>query len=160
MVADFKLQMSGYPERLRFLPLSADGGGEQLAIKFVADGVNMAALSDTKEIAGTADFQVAQSDTKAGAKLGIFLYGHESFGGCGIDGSLRRQKHISIGAIFISSDTAAKLMQFGQTKPVGVVNNDSVGVWYVQAGFDDGGAHKNVSLIVNEIKHVFFEFIL
>ena len=51
-------------------------------------------------------------------------------------------------------------MQFGQAKSVSIVDNNSVGVWYVQAGFNDGGANKNVSLIIDEIKHVFFEFVL
>jgi hypothetical protein len=44
-------------------------------------------------------------------------------------------------------------MQLAQTKVLGSVNNQSVGVWNVDSSFDDGGGNQHVELALPEINH-------
>ena len=65
--------------------MTTDGGGHQLAVQLIPDGVDVAALFGAENITGAADFQITQGNAKTGAQLGIFFDGLESFGGDGIN---------------------------------------------------------------------------
>jgi hypothetical protein len=56
---------------------------EELAIEVEADGGDMAALLGAEEIAGAADFKVAEGDLKAGSEGGILFDGADAFAGVG-----------------------------------------------------------------------------
>ena len=57
----------------RLLLEGPHGVFEQLAVQFVADGGDVAALLRAEDIAGATDLQVAQSDLEPGPQLGELL---------------------------------------------------------------------------------------
>jgi len=50
------------------------------------------------------------------------------------------------------------LVQLGQAKPVGPVQDQGVYVGQIQTRFDDGGAHQNVGFAGGERQHNVFQF--
>ena len=42
-------------------------------------------------------------------------------------------------------------MELGQAEPVGVFNNEGVDVGHVHTGFDDGGAHEDIHLMLQHL---------
>ena len=52
-----------------------------------------------------------------------------------------------------ASYPAAKLVQLAQTEPVGVLDDQGVGVGNVQTGFDDGGAYQHLNLALRHGLH-------
>ena len=55
---------------------------------------------------------------------------------------------------------AAQLVQLGQAKLVGARHDDGVGGWYVNAGFNDGGAQQQVVALGDEVFHHALQFAL
>ena len=54
-----------------------------------------------------------------------------------------------------AANPSPKLMQLGQTQPVGILNNQRVGVGNVQAGLNDGGTDQNLNFaICHGLHHV------
>ena len=52
-----------------------------------------------------------------------------------------RQK-VGEGALGASADTAAKLIKLGESEIIGVVDEHCIGGADIDAGFNDGGAHR------------------
>ena len=104
----------------------------------------MARLLGAEDIARPADFQVAQGNAKPAPKCeysSMALSRLAAMGEIGRDcaaGAYRRRP----GAC--TAHPAAKLVHLGQAEPVGVVDEDRVGVGNIQAGFDDRRAHQHI----------------
>ena len=62
--------------------------------------------------------------------------------------------------MFVAPDPAAKLMQLGQAEPVGIVDDDRIGIGNIDAGFDNRRAEQNVRIAGDEANHRVFEFVL
>ena len=62
-------------------------------------------------------------------------------------------RQIGIGARFRSPDTAAKLVQLGESEAVGTVDDQCVGAWDVETAFDDRGRKQHVIFAIIECAH-------
>jgi len=49
-------------------------------------------------------------------------------------------------------------MQLSQTEPIGAMDQDGIGVWHVDAGFNDGGTEQEIDSLLVEIAHDLFQF--
>jgi len=148
--ADVQFEVGDSPRGGGFMLLSPDSRSEQLTVHFVADGIDMPTLLAPEDIASAADFQIAQGDTKSGAELRIFLDGLKAFSSGRINGAFDRQEQIGVGPVFVATDPTAELVEFGQAEPVGIVDDDGIGVGDIQAGFDDGGTDEDVRPVVDK----------
>ena len=132
---------------------------QQLAVQLVADGGDVAALLRAEDVAGPADFQVAQGDLEAGAQLGELLDRLEPPGGVRRDAAVAVEQQVGIGPVLVPADPAAQLVQVGQAVVVGLVDEDGVGVGNVQAALDDRRRHQDVGLPADERRHRLFQLV-
>ena len=72
---------------------------------------------------------------------------------------MARQKQISVGLVFVTSDPAAQLVQIAQSETIRAVDNDGIRVWNIQAALDNGGGEQNVGFAIDELGHDFFQFV-
>ena len=56
-------------------------------------------------------------------------------------------------------DAAAQLIQIRQAETIGAINDNGVGVWNIQAAFDNRGADQNVDFSADKAMHRRFQFI-
>ena len=68
-----------------------------------------------------------------------------------------RRQQIGIGLVVTAANPAAQLMQLSQAKLVGSLENNGVGVGYVNPGFDDGGGNQYIETAVIKIAHDLFQ---
>ena len=64
---------------------------------------------------------------------------------------------IAIGAMLVTADAAAKLVQIGQAVAIGFVDENRVGVGNIEPAFDDRRGQQNVELVIHEIEHHLFQ---
>ena len=50
-------------------------------------------------------------------------------------------------------------MELGEAEVLGVVDDDGVDVWHVDAALDDGGRKEYVVVVVGEVEYGFFELL-
>ena len=56
-----------------------------------------------------------------------------------------------------ATDAAAQLMQLGQSKFIGPLNNDGIGVGDINPCFDNRGTDQNVMVLMVKVRHDFLE---
>ncbi len=130
---------------------------QKMAIQLVADGSNMPALLNAENIAGPPDFQVAHGNLEARPELGELFNRLEATAGIRRDGAIAVEHEVGIGAMFITANPAAKLMQIGQAIIIRLIDKNGVGVGNIEAAFDDRGRHQNIDLAADELGHGFFK---
>ena len=106
-----------------------------MAVHGKADAGDIAVLFPTQEVAGAADFQVTHGNLEARAEFGEFLDGLQAFFGDFRQDLVAAVEEIGIGHAMAPTDAAAHLIELGQAEVVGVVNDDGIGIGYVQAVF-------------------------
>ena len=122
--------------------------------------MNLAALAFAQHLAGTADLQVMHGQEESGTEFLHRLDGFET-ALClrGRLGLLVRQQ-VGVGLVVRAADAAAQLVQLRQAELVGAIDDNSVGMWIVDAGLDDGRAEQQVVLLLGEFTHHALEFTL
>src|SRR5207245_9861333 len=60
-------------------------------------------------------------------------------------------EEVRIGSLPGAAHPAAQLVELGQSQPLRIHHHDGIGVGDVQAGLDDGGAHKDVGLAYDDV---------
>ena len=70
-----------------------------------------------------------------------------------------RRKEITERLAIASSYAAAKLVQVGETKLLCIVNNNGIGIGYVDAAFDNARCHQYVVFVVYEIEDFLLQFV-
>ena len=119
---------------------------QERAIELVADALDVAGLLGAQDVAGAADFQVAQGDLEAGPQLGELLDRLQPLDGVGRDRLVRLEQQVGVGPVLVAADPAAELVQVGQAVLVGLVDEDRVDVGDVQAALDDRRRDQDVEL--------------
>ena len=56
-------------------------------------------------------------------------------------------------------NATAQLIKVRQTETIRAINDNGVGIWNIQAAFDDGGADQNVDFSADKTMHHRFQFI-
>ena len=132
---------------------------QELAVEVETDGGHVAGLFGAEEGAGAANLKVAHGDAEAAAEGGVLADGIETLAGIasgdGIAGEEKEGVSLAIG----TSDATTELIEVGETKAVGAVNEDGVGVGDVDAALDDGRSEENVGLSFDELVHHNLEFV-
>src|SRR5690242_1226654 len=59
--------------------------------------------------------------------------------------------------MLVTSDAAAKLMQVGQTIPIGLMDENRVGVGDIQTALDNRRGQQQIELMVHKPEHDFLE---
>ena len=106
-----------------------------------------------EEIAGAADLQVAHRQLESRSQVLQLPDDVETLVGALAERPLHGVEEVRVGALPGPPDPAPELVELGQAEPVGVVDDDGVGVGDVQPGLDDGGADQHVDLAVDEGAH-------
>ena len=52
-----------------------------------------------------------------------------------------------------ATDTASKLIELRQAKTISAIHNDSIGIGYVYAGFNNSGAYQNIKPLMIKVCH-------
>ena len=113
----------------------------------------MAGLLGAQQIAGAPDFQIPHGDLEAGAELGEIPDGTQPFFRDFRQIFVRAVGEVGVGVAGGAANPSPQLMKLAQAEPVGVFNNQGVGVGDVQAGLDDGGAHQHLNVPVGHGLH-------
>ena len=127
-----------------------DGALEELAIEVEADGGDLARLLDAEDVAGAPDLEVAHGDFHAAAVTTRFNKGVESLLGELGEADVLGDEKIGVGGAVPAAHSAAELVEVGQAVGVGAVDEDGVGIRYVDSVFDDGGGKEDVDLSLAE----------
>ncbi len=135
------------------LAQAADGICQQAGVEVKADGGNLAVLAHAQDVAGAADFEVAHGNGIAGAKLGVFGDGFEALAALNGGRAAAVAEEVGVGALGAATHPAAQLVELGQAKGIGAVNDEGVGIGDIQAGFDDGGAQEDIHVAGGEFFH-------
>src|SRR5690606_28420974 len=125
---------------------------KQLAIKIKPDGSDVAALLRAEDVPGTADFEVAHGDFESAAEAGILFNGADSLAGVHKETGVARQQEVGIRLVLVTAHAAAKLVKLTESKAVGAINDDGVGVRDIEPAFDDGGGEKNIGLTIHKLR--------
>ena len=62
----------------------------------------------------------------------------------GVRGLFGIEQQVAVRAVLVAADASAELVQVGQAVPVGLVDENRVGVGNVEAALDDRGGHQHV----------------
>src|SRR5262249_26472456 len=133
---------------------------EQFAIQFVADGRDVAALLRAEDVAGAANFQIAHRDGESSPHVTELFDGSQPLGRIARKVLIRIDQQIAVRAVLIPPDPATKLVQVGQAVSVSLVDENRVGIWDIEAAFDNGRGQQNVELMIDEIQHYAFQTVL
>src|SRR5690606_18438428 len=94
------------------------------------------------------------------ADLHIFFGDAEAVGGLSHDAepalaitTLRLSDQDAETLVLPSSNAAAKLVELGEAKPVGILDNHHARIRHVNTDFDDNRAHQDVEFVLAELVH-------
>ena len=119
----------------------------------------MATLRCAEDAARAPNLQVAHGNAKTRTERTVLLDGIDPFTRGADRHHFARKKQIGISFVLSPADASPQLIKIGQTKPVSAIDDDRVGVWDVEAAFDNCGANKHIDFPGNESRHDGFEFI-
>ena len=69
------------------------------------------------------------------------------------------EKEVSISLVLGAPDPAAQLIEIGQPKAIGAIDDDGVGIRNIESALDDRGAYEDVDFSRHKTLHDGFEFI-
>ena len=104
----------------------------------------MAGLLRAQNVARAAQLEVFDRNAETRAQVREFLERFEAFFSYVVQRLVLLDEQVAVGFFVPTSDPAAQLVQFSQSKVVGVVDQDRACLGDVDAVFDDGGRHQNV----------------
>src|SRR5579863_1171351 len=131
---------------------------QHLSVEFEPDGFDVPALFATQQIAGATEFEIEGRDLEACAQVGEFFQGRQTAPGDGCKFNVCRDQQVGICTPIRSPHTAAQLVELRQSKTIGAVDDDGITQRNVEAVLDNRRGHKNVSFVMHEFKHHFFQF--
>ena len=119
----------------------------------------MSALGRSKNAASAANLEIPHGDTKTSAERTVLFDRVNALPRCADRHHLAREQQISVGFVLSASDPTAQLIEIGQPKPIGAVNNNGVGVGNVESALDDRRTNKHIDSSSYETVHHGFELI-
>ena len=113
---------------------------QHLHVEVKADGFHLAALLHAEEIAHSTDLHIPHGELVSTAQLGELLNGAQPLTGGVAQRCVARIEQPGMGLNPTATDPSPQLVQLGQAKTVGVLNQDRVDTRNVQAAFHNRGA--------------------
>ena len=113
-----------------------------------------------EQFAGAANFQILAGEHEAGPQVGGLFDGLQPFERVLGHGARPGGGEVGVGLVVAAAHAPAQLVQLRQAQFVGALDDDGVGAGYVDAGFDNGGAHQHVEAAVVEVAHHRFQLAL
>ena len=111
----------------------------------------MAVLAVAQETACTPDLQIPHGDAEAGAEGRELPDSGEPLLGDIGQGLVPPEGEVGIGLAAGAAHPASDLVQLGKAHAVSVLDDEGVAVAHVDAGLDEGGAHQNIDLAVQQM---------
>ena len=121
---------------------------EKLAVKIEADRDDVAALGRPQKVARAADFEVAHRHFESRTEIRVLFDRGDAFARGAHQ--VARKHQVGVSLCLGASHTSAKLVEIGEAKEVGPVNNHRVGIGNIQAAFDDRGRDKHINITRHE----------
>ena len=120
----------------------------------------MTTLGSAEDVSCAPNFEVAHGDFKASAEGAVLFDGVDAFAGFSTAEHIAWEEEISVGFVLGTTDPTPELVEVGEAKAIGAVDDDGVGVGDIEATFDDRGGDQNICLATDKGLHDFFEFVL
>ena len=136
----------------------ADGAVEHLGVQLEADGFDVSALLSAQQIACAAQFEIQSGDFEAGAEVGKFFQRRQPPARDRSELDLGRNQQVGIGSAIRPPHAPAQLVELGESKAIGAIDDDGIAERNVETVLDDGRGHQNVGLVMHELQHHFFQF--
>ena len=128
-----------------------DSFANHAQVKVEPDAGDVARLFAAEQVSGTSNFEVLHRDLHSATKFVVLSDGSEAVV-CGLGERLIRGiEEVGVGAFTTAANATANLVQLTQTEVLGAVDDQSVGVWNVDSGFDDGGRNQHVKFLLPEV---------
>ena len=133
---------------------------QQPRVEVKADGGDVAALLRAEQVARPTDLQVTHGDAESRAKLGGLLDSLQALLGLLGHGAVALVEEVGVGPVGRAPDPPTQLVELGQAVVGGVVNDDRIGVGYVQSALDDRRADQHIVATLEEVEHHPFKLAL
>ena len=137
--------MTGWRPSWRAL-LSSTASAQQPRVEVEADRGHVPGLLAAEDVPGPADLEVGQRDLEARPELGGVEDRLQPLARLVAQPLAPAVQQVGVGPPRRAPDPAAELVELGQAKGVGPVDDDRVGVRDVEPGFDDRGADEDVGI--------------
>ena len=132
---------------------------EELAVEVEADSGHVTGLFGAEKGTCTADFEVAHGDAEAAAEGSVLADGVEPFAGVAARDGITREEKEGVGLAVGATNAAAKLVEVGESKAVGAIDENGIGIGDVDTTLDDGGGEEDIGFAFHELVHYDFEFV-
>src|SRR5262249_23319192 len=110
-----------------------------------------------QEVAAAAHIEIVAGQREAGAQIVERCEHLETLFGAQRQRALRGSREIGVSAHFRAPYPPTQLVELSQAKHVGAENNERVGAWNIETGFDDAGGKQHVVGAIVERGHDFIE---
>ena len=128
-----------------------------LQVEIEPDGGNMARLLFAEQIPSTANFKIRCGDAEARSQFGKLLDGGQPLLGIFREVAFIRHQEVGVGLFAAPPDSAAELIELGESERVGAIHDDGVGGRHVDARLDNGGGNEDIRFPVEEFQHHSFQ---
>ena len=145
---------------IEFLVLEfSDGLLQNFLIGFISQVLHESALLGTQQIACATDIQILHGQVKAAAQLRECFKSFQPAPRFWVEHAQGRCQQVAERLAVAAPHAPAHLVQVTQTKAMGIINDDGVGVGYINAVFNNSGREQHVVVVVNEAHDYFLEFL-
>ena len=111
----------------------------------------MTVLLCAEQVARAADLHIAHGDLEARAELGKLAHRLQPFGRDVAQHLAAHESEIRERAAGGTPHPSAQLVKLRQPEAVGVFDDQRVDVGDIHTGFDDGGAHQNINVVLQHL---------
>ncbi len=118
--------------------------------------LEVAVLLGAHQRSRTADLQVAHGDAHAASQILILVDSGQALGGLLGQRALAREQEVGEGLGAPAANAALELVELSQTQPLGVLDDEGVGMRVVDTALNDGGGHQDVDVVSLEALHDVF----
>ncbi len=127
--------------------------GEHLGEQVEAHCRHVARLLGPQHAARPADLQIAHGNAHAAAQILVLVDGRQTRGGLLGQGHVLGEHEVGEGLHRRAAHATLQLVHLREAQPLGVLDDERVGMRVVDAALDDGGGHEHVQLAGGELLH-------
>ena len=130
---------------------------EQFAVHFKTNAGNVAMLLRTKQIAGSADFQVAHGNLEAGTEFRKLFHGLQALLRRLRQDLIRLVDKVRKSHMVRTADTPAHLIELRKAETICIVNDDGIGIGHIEPVLDNARGKQDIIIALIEIHHDMLE---
>ena len=132
---------------------------EQLTVEIKPDGGDVSALLGSQQIACTSNLQIPHRNLESASKFGVLFHRTQPLARIGQQPCVPWQKQVGVCLVFVAPHSPPELVELAQSESICSIDHDGVGVWDINATFDNGRGNQNVCLSVDELPHDPFKYL-